>query len=76
MVKGKVGFKDSLYFQKKKKQTFKRKVSWEIDLVISIYFKRILRDGIGREVGSGWETHVHMWWVHVNVWKNQYNTVK
>ena len=51
-------------------------MSWEIDLVISIYFKRILRDGIGREVGSGWETHVHMWWVHVNVWKNQYNTVK
>ena len=31
-----------------------------------------LRDGMGREVGSGgsgWETHVHPWLIHVNVWQ-------
>ena len=26
--------------------------------------------------GSGWGTHVHPWWIHVDVWKNQYNIVK
>ena len=24
---------------------------------------------------SGWGTHVHPWWIHVNVWQNQYNIV-
>ena len=36
-------------------------------------------DGMGREVGgggSGWGTHVHPWWIHVDVWQNQYNIVK
>ena len=27
------------------------------------------RDGTGREVGSGWGTHVHQWLTHVNVWQ-------
>ena len=33
---------------------------------------------MGRELegGSGWGTHVHPWWIHVNVWQNQYNIVK
>ena len=28
------------------------------------------RDGMGREMGGGseWGTHVHSWWIHVNVW--------
>ena len=36
------------------------------------------RDGMGREVeeGSGWETHVHPWLIHGNVWQNHYNIVK
>ena len=36
------------------------------------------RDGPGREVGggSGWETCVHPWRIHVDVWQNQYNIVK
>ena len=34
------------------------------------------RDGMGREVGLGWGTHVHPWQIHVNVWQNQYNIVK
>ena len=35
-------------------------------------------DETGREVGggSGWGTHVHPWWIHVNVWQNQYNIIK
>ena len=34
------------------------------------------RDRMGREVGSGWGTHVQPWQIHVNVWQNQYNIVK
>ena len=35
-------------------------------------------DGMGREVGWGscLGTHVHPWWIHVNVWQNQYSIVK
>ena len=28
------------------------------------------------EEGSGWGTSVHPWWIHVDVWQNQYNIVK
>ena len=28
------------------------------------------------EGGSGWGTRVHPWWIHVDVWQNQGNTVK
>ena len=36
------------------------------------------RDVMGREVGGGscLRTHVHPWWIHVNVWQNQYSIVK
>ena len=33
-------------------------------------------DGTGREEGSGWETHVYLWWIHFDIWQNQYNIVK
>ena len=29
-----------------------------------------------REEGSGWGTHVYLWWIHVDIWQNQYNIVK
>ena len=29
-----------------------------------------------REEGSGWGAHVYLWRIHVDVWQNQYNTVK
>ena len=29
-----------------------------------------------REGGSCLGTHVHLWWIHVNVWQNQYSIVK
>ena len=32
-------------------------------------------EGSGRG-GSGWGTRVHPWWIHVDVWQNQYNIVK
>ena len=38
--------------------------------------RQINMDGAGVEGGSGWGTHVHPWWIHVNVWQNQYNIVK
>ena len=28
------------------------------------------------EGGSGLGTHVHLWWIHVDVWQNKYNIVK
>jgi len=34
------------------------------------------RGGTGREEGSGWGTRVYLWWIHVDVWQNQYNIVK
>ena len=29
-----------------------------------------------REEGSGWGTRVYLWWIHFNIWENQYNIVK
>ena len=29
-----------------------------------------------REEGSGRGTHVYLWWIHFNIWQNQYNIVK
>ena len=34
------------------------------------------RDGTGRKEGSGWGTRVCLWWIHVDIWQNQYNIVK
>jgi len=25
--------------------------------------------------GSGWGTHVYLWWIHLDIWQNQYNIV-
>ena len=35
-------------------------------------------DGTGRarEEGLGWGTRVYLWWIHVDIWQNQYNIVK
>ena len=34
-------------------------------------------EGGGRsEEGSGWGTHVYLWWIHFDIWQNQYNIVK
>ena len=32
--------------------------------------------GWRREEGSGWETHVYLWWIHFDIGQNQYNIVK
>jgi len=29
-----------------------------------------------RKEGSGWGTCVYLWWIHVDIWQNQYNIVK
>ena len=29
-----------------------------------------------REDGSGWGIRVYLWWIHVDIWQNQYNIVK
>ena len=36
----------------------------------------ILVCGGRREEGSGGGTHVYLWWVHSDIWQNQYNIVK
>ena len=28
------------------------------------------------EEGSGWGTRIKLWWIHVDIWQNQYNIVK
>ena len=30
----------------------------------------------GRDEGSGWGTRVYLWWIHIDIWQNQYNIVK
>ena len=32
--------------------------------------------GVRREEGSGWGTHVCLWWIHFDIWQNQHNIVK
>ena len=34
------------------------------------------REGMGREDGSGWGTHVYLSQIHFDIWQNQYNIVK
>ena len=29
-----------------------------------------------KEEGSRWETRVYLWWIHIDIWQNQYNIVK
>ena len=29
-----------------------------------------------REEDSGWGTRVYLWWIHVDIWQNQYNIAK
>ena len=61
---------------------------WEngIKTCIISYKKRIASPGLMQDAGSlglvhwddpeGWGTRVHPWWMHVDVWPNQYNIVK
>ena len=37
--------------------------------------EKCYREGGGRGV-SCLGTHIHPWWIHVNVWQNQYSIVK
>ena len=37
---------------------------------------RRMVQGWRREEGSGWGTCIYLWWIHVDIWQNQYNTVK
>jgi len=39
------------------------------------YFGHLMRRANSFE-GSGWGTHVYLWWIHVDIWQNQYNIVK
>ena len=35
----------------------------------------VLEEG-WREEASGWGRHVYLWWIHFDIWQNQYNIVK
>ena len=41
-----------------------------------IFIKFCLYGEGGGRGGLGWGTFVHLWQIHVDVWQNQYNTVK
>ena len=40
------------------------------------YMGMIQRDDMGWEGDSGLGAGIHLWWIHVNVWQNQYSIVK
>ena len=46
----------------------------ETNIVKKLYFNK--NKGERWEGGSGWGTRVYSWWIHVDVWQNQYNIVK
>ena len=37
---------------------------------LGLYTGTTQRDGMGREEGLGWETHVYPWRIHFDVWQN------
>ena len=63
---------------------------WSKDLRVPVLFKRGTMLGnreplrnwssvlisVFKKGGSCLGTHVHPWWIHVNVWQNQYSIVK
>ena len=36
----------------------------------------MVQGGGRREEGLGWGSRVYLWRIHVDIWQNQYNTVK
>ena len=60
--------------EKKKPCTLKLQNIAERHEKVHNYMERCM----GREEGGGscLGTHVHPWWIHVNVWQNQYSIVK
>ena len=49
---------------------------WDCWIIRQFYFQMTQRDGMGREEGSGWGTHVYLWQIHFDILQNQYNIVK
>ena len=43
---------------------------------LGLELPRGMVQGGRREEGSGWGTRVYLWWIHVDIWQNQYNIVK
>ena len=48
-------------------------VGWNMYVYISLSWALSKRLYI---LGSEWGTHVYLWWIHFNIWQNQYNIVK
>ena len=46
--------------------------------ILGYQFSSVQRDGMGRKRvgGSGWGNQVHLWLIHVYVWKTHHNIVK
>ena len=51
-----------------------RKVMTNLDSILKR--PRGMVQGGKREGGSGWGTSVYLWWIHVDLWQNQYNILK
>ena len=43
---------------------------------LSKWWPRGMVWGGRRKEGSGWGTRIYLWWIHVDIWQNQYNIVK
>ena len=47
-----------------------------VHMSLSILVSSVCMWGWRREESSGWGTHVYLWWIHFDIWQNQYNIVK
>ena len=61
--------------EKRKLQTVMRPRYWMLG-ASALGRPRGMVWGGRREEGSGWGTHVYLWWIHFDIWQNQYNIVK
>ena len=49
-----------------------------VDKTVNLHFAQVKvvctgttqRDGMGREEGPGWGTHVYLWRIHFDIWQN------
>ena len=65
-----------LLFKYLVKSTINERVLSELILNSFLTLLKTKNRGGRWERGSGWGTHVHPWWMHADVWQNQYNIVK
>ena len=70
----KIGINDDHSHEIKRRLLLGRKIMTNLDSILKR--PRGMVQGGKREGGSGWGTSVYLWWIHVDLWQNQYNIIK